>query len=136
MKELTVPAQLAQLDAVLDFIQQQLEAADCPPKAMVQIAIAAEEIFVNIAHYAYGEGSGQAQIAVSLLQQPPGAEISFADSGYPYDPLAADDPDITQSAQERKIGGLGVYMVKKSMDQVEYRYQDGKNIFTMRKNFS
>jgi len=134
MKELIVPARVDQLDAVLDFISGELAAAGCPTRARTQLAVAAEEIFVNIANYAYQPGEGPAAVRVEILDQPPRATLQFRDSGAPYDPLAKADPDITLSAEQRDIGGLGIYMVKKSMDEVAYAHQDGQNILTIVKN--
>ena len=136
-KELVVEAGLDQLDRVLDFVNAQLEEADCPPKAQMQLAIAVEEIFVNIAHYAYAPGSGEATIRVEPGDgdTPRSVVLTFTDSGTPFDPLAKPDPDVTLPAEERGIGGLGIYMVKKSMDEVHYAYRDGKNILTMIKRF-
>ena len=128
MKELTTEASIAKLDEVLDFIDAFLEEHDCPMKTLTQINVAAEEIFVNIAHYS---GSEKATITVSKSDDM--AEITFTDSGRPYNPLARPDPDTTLSAEERDIGGLGVYIVKKTMDYVSYDNRDGCNIFTMRK---
>ena len=131
MKELTTEADIQKLDEVLDFIDGYLEQWNCPLKALHQINIAAEEIFVNIAHYAYGDSTGEAKISIGKTGE--FAEIIFTDSGMPYDPLAKPDPDITLPAEERDVGGLGIYMVKKSMDEVSYEYKDGCNVFTMRK---
>ena len=97
------------------------------------IHICVEEIFVNIAHYAYGGKSGEAVINLDIEQNPKCCRVTFQDRGVPYNPLAKADPDITLSAEERQIGGLGIYMVKQSMDHVEYRYEDGCNILTIEK---
>lgn len=130
MEKLTVEATKENLIAVNEFVETNLEKIDCPMKIMMQIDVAVEEIYINIASYAYGEGTGQAEI---LLDTDTEGQVSivFMDSGTPYDPLAREDPDITLSAEERGIGGLGIYMVKKSMDDVKYRYEDGKNILTL-----
>lgn len=133
MKTLTVPATLDQLDAVLDFINGELEAADCPMKTQMQIDIAAEEIYVNIAHYAYNPEIGEATIRCAVEQDPLCVTIQFLDNGVPYNPLEKADPDTSLSAEERDIGGLGIFMVKKSMDDISYQYQDGKNILTIQK---
>ena len=82
----------------------------------------------------YPSGTGDAVISLRRTEDPRAVEITFTDSGIPYDPLAKADPDVTLSAEERQIGGLGIYMVKKSMDEMKYRYEDGKNILTIRKN--
>ena len=133
MKELTVEAAVDQLDAVLAFLDESLEAAGCPMKAQMQIDIAAEEIFVNIAHYAYAPGTGQATVRVEIAGTPAEAAITFVDRGLPYDPLAKADPDVTLPAEDRPIGGLGIFMTKKIMDDVRYEYKDGQNILTLTK---
>ena len=101
----------------------------------MQIDVAIEEIFVNIAHYAYPEGEGDAVISVGADTAAGGVQIVFEDEGIPYDPLKNEDPDITLSAEDRPIGGLGIFMVKKSMDEVSYEYKDGKNRLTIKKSF-
>lgn len=131
MNELTVEARTEELDRVLAFLDERLEAMDCPMKTQMQIDIAAEELFVNIAHYAYAPAIGQATIRFRALDAPPAAEITFVDSGIPYNPLAKPDPDVTLSSDERPIGGLGIYMVKKSMDEVRYQHTDGQNVLTI-----
>ena len=123
------------LPDVLAFIGQHLEAAGCPPKAQMQIDLSAEEIFVNIASYAYAPGQGEASVRVEIENDPRAAMITFTDSGKRYDPLAKEDPDITLSAEERDIGGLGIFLTKKSMDDVRYEYKDGKNILWLKKYF-
>ena len=135
MAEKTFDARLDQLDEVLAFVNEQLDILGCPPKHRIQIEIAVEELFVNIASYAYQPGTGSAVIFVEPVQSPQAVEITFVDRGVPYDPLAKPDPDVTLSAAERKIGGLGIYMVKKSMDDMRYAYRDGQNVLTIRKNF-
>ena len=133
MKEITVKAELDMLDEVIAFVEEQLEAADCPMKTQMQISVAVEELFVNIAHYAYPPKTGDATITMEIKGDPIYAEIIFEDTGVPYNPLEKPDPDITVSAEERPIGGLGIFMVKKSMDAMLYEYTDGKNIVTIRK---
>ncbi|MBR2705818.1 MAG: anti-sigma factor antagonist [Mogibacterium sp.] len=134
-EEIEVEASVDKLPEVLGFIDGHLEAAGCPLKAMMQIDVAAEEIFVNIANYAYAPDKGKAIIRVELGGDPPGVVITFIDWGMHYDPLAKEDPDVTLSAEERKIGGLGVFLVKNTMDDITYNYEDGKNILTLKKNF-
>lgn len=131
MHELITEAKIENLDQVLDFIDQHLEEWGCNMKTITQINIAAEEIFVNIAHYAYGTEGGKARIVIE--HNGTDAEITFTDSGTPYDPLAREDPDVTLSAEERKIGGLGIYIVKKSMDSVSYEYRDNHNVLKISK---
>lgn len=131
---LIIEAKTDKLDQVLNFIRIKLEKQKCPVRILRQIEVAAEEIFVNIARYAYESGVGDAGIQVEVEQDPLRVAITFMDHGVPYDPLQNEDPDMALSAEERQIGGLGIYMVKKSMDDVCYDYQDGKNILTIRKN--
>ena len=134
MKELTVEAKTTNIEAVTDFVNEQLEALDCPIKAQMQIDIAIDELFSNIAHYAYNPEIGQATVRVEVIEDPLAVTITFIDNGVPYDPLAKEDPDTTLSAEEREIGGLGIYIVKKSMDDITYEYKDGQNILTIKKN--
>lgn len=131
MKELTLMAQTENLEQVLEFVNGILEEHNCPMYVQMQLDIAVEELFVNIAHYAYTPEVGQVTIQVSVEDE--SAAIVFKDSGIPYNPWAKEDPDVTLSLEERQIGGLGIYMVKNSMDEVDYRYEDGKNIVTIKK---
>ncbi len=131
MKEIIVDAKVEKLDEVLRFIDQILEEEDCPTKICVQMDVAVEEIFVNIAHYAYPGTEGKARITADVSEGDRCLTVTFEDSGLQYNPLEKKDPDITLSAEERPIGGLGIYMVKKSMDKVEYRYENGHNIFSI-----
>lgn len=133
MKELVIDALTDNLPQVLSFVDEQLEAAQCPVKIQMQIDIAVEEIFVNIAHYAYKKEVGTAAVRVEVTNEPPAVQITFIDQGIPYDPLAKADPDVTLSIEERQIGGLGIFMVKKTMDDVEYKYLDGHNVLTLKK---
>ena len=136
MKELTIEAKIENIEAVTDFVNEQLEALDCPIKAQMQIAIAIDELFGNIAHYAYNPEIGKATVRVEVIEDPLAVTITFIDNGVPYDPLAKADPDTTLSAEERDIGGLGIYMVKKSMDDITYEYKDGQNILKIKKKLS
>ena len=133
MKELTIAATVENLPAVTDFVNEQLEEMDCPMKAQMQIDIAIDELFGNIAHYAYNPDVGPATVRVEVLEDPLSVIITFIDNGMPFDPLSGEDPDITLPAEARAIGGLGIYMVKMSMDDVSYEYEDNKNILTMTK---
>ena len=132
--ELDIEALTENLDTVLDFIHKHLEGTDCSMKTMMQIDLAVEEIFVNIAHYAYAPEKGNAVVRVEVEEDPVTVEITFMDKGVPYDPLAKEDPDITLEADQREIGGLGVFLVKETMDDVSYEYKDGHNILRVKKN--
>ena len=136
MKELDIQALTENLDTVTDFVNSQLEASDCPMKILMQIDLAVEEIFVNIAHYAYENGPGPVVVRVTVDDEAKFVDITFIDKGIPYDPLAKEDPDVSLSAQDRSIGGLGIFMVKKSMDDVIYEYRDGHNILTLKKGIA
>ena len=133
MKELTVPATLQNITVVTAFIDEQLEALDCSMKAQMQIDVAIDELFGNIAHYAYGDATGEATVRFGFDEAARTASIAFIDGGVPFNPLEKADPDVTLSAEERGIGGLGIFMVKKTMDDLTYRYEDGKNILTLYK---
>lgn len=132
--ELELDALVENLTQVTAFVNNHLEAIDCPMKAQMQIELAVEEIFVNIANYAYAPEKGRATVRVEVMDNSVTVTITFIDRGVPYDPLAKEDPDVTLSAQERKIGGLGIFMTKKAMDDVSYEYKDGQNILTLIKN--
>ncbi len=132
-EELELDALVENLDEVQAFVDERLEQADCPMKAQMQIDVAVEEIFVNIASYAYEPGRGKALVRVEIAGDPACAAITFTDSGMPFDPLAREDPDVRASASERGIGGLGIFMTRKLVDEVNYEYRDGKNILTLRK---
>ena len=133
MKDITVDATVDNLEVVQDFVREELEKQDCSMKIMMQIEIAVEEIYVNIVHYAYNPSVGKATIRCEVTDNPMQVMIQFLDSGKPFDPLAKEDADITLSAEERDIGGLGIFMVKQSMDEVNYEYKDGKNVLTIKK---
>ena len=134
MKELTIAATVENIDTVTDFVNEHLEAYDCPMKAQMQIDIAIDELFGNIAHYAYNPETGDATVRVEVVEDPMAVVITFIDKGIPYDPLNKADPNTTLSAEEREIGGLGIFMVKKTMDDITYEYKDGQNILKIKKN--
>ncbi len=137
---LTIEANTDNLDRVLSFVDHRLEELDCSMKVQMQIDLAIEEVYVNVAQYAYQHlppeerRKGMVSICVEDLEDPKRVEVTFSDEGIPFDPLAKEDPDVTLNADSRPIGGLGIFMVKKSMDSVEYEYKDGKNILKFRKD--
>ena len=131
--ELTVDATLDNLRLVNAFLEEHLEEADCPLKAQMQISVAAEEIYVNIAHYAYAPETGTATLRLELQEEPPAVTLTFLDSGIPFNPLDRTDPDVSLPAEEREIGGLGIFMTRKSMDDLRYAFRDGQNILTLTK---
>ena len=134
MKELTLDATVQNIEAFTDFVNDALAEWDCPMKTQMQIDLAIDETLANIAQYAYGNGSGKAKVRVEVDREPIAVKITFIDHGMPYDPLAHKDPDITLSAEDREVGGLGIFLTKKSMDDVNYEYRNGQNILTLKKN--
>jgi anti-sigma regulatory factor (Ser/Thr protein kinase) len=133
VNEIEIKALTENLQELISFVDGNLEDMGVSMKAQMQIDIAVEELFVNIAHYAYAPDVGEAVISVAKDKEKNQISITFADSGKPYNPLEKLDPDVTLSAEERSIGGLGIFMVKKSMDDMRYEYKDGQNILTITK---
>ena len=131
--ELELEATVENLAEVQAFVDEHLEKADCTPKAQMQIGVAVEEIFVNIASYAYAPDKGKAKVRVEVSEDPVSVTITFVDRGIPYDPLERKDPDTRATAAEREIGGLGIFMTRKLMDDVSYEYRNGQNILTLKK---
>ena len=131
MKELTLKAVIENLNQVMSFVSDEAKAMGFRKKNVMLIELAADEIFSNIAFYAYKgcEAPGDVEIQIDEAETEEGKEfrLTFSDSGIPYDPLSNEEPDITLSAEEREIGGLGIFLVRKKMDDVQYRYEDGKN---------
>ncbi|MCQ2490927.1 MAG: ATP-binding protein [Ruminococcus sp.] len=134
MKELDIEAIRDNLGIVTDFVNEQLESTGCSMKVQMQIELAVEEVFVNIASYAYNPDTGPATVRVEVKPDGSAVMITFIDHGIPYDPLAKADPDVTISAEDRQIGGLGIFLVKKNMDDIRYEYVNGSNILTIEKN--
>ena len=124
-------AKVEQLPHVTSYINGLLKTIRCTPKIRLCIDTAVEEIFVNIANYAYGQSGGH--VTVQAEATPHLVTITFMDSGVPYDPLSNPEPDITLPAEKRSIGGLGIFMAKKLMDELVYTHKDGQNILTMKK---
>lgn len=138
MKELKVEATIENLAKVFTFLQEALEKSDVPPKVKRQIKLCVEEVYMNITHYAYNPETGIATIGVDMVGESDGQQkvvISFSDEGKPYDPLAKQDPDLELGLDERPIGGLGIYLVKTTMDNVAYEHKDGQNVLTLEKDF-
>ena len=134
MREISVRAVTGQVGAVTDFVNALLTELGCSEGARIQIDVAVDELFGNIARYAYGQEAGMATVRLETEENPKCVMITFIDQGAPYNPLAEERPDTTRlPAKKRPIGGLGLFMVKKTMDGVFYRYQDGQNILTIRK---
>lgn len=133
MKEFNLPAKLESIPILTDAVNEILEEHDCSMKAQMQLDIAIDEIFANIAHYAYAPGTGDATVQLELFGEPLSARLTFIDSGVPFDPLERTEPDVTLSAEERQIGGLGIFLVKKTMDAMRYERRDGQNVLVLEK---
>ena len=130
---LTVPADAGRLAEVNAFLEEELEKVDCPMENLFDFSLVAEELFVNIAHYAYDGKEGDAEIVFSYESKSRMVNIVFSDRGIPFDPTSRPSPDITLAPHQRQIGGLGIHLVRKLMDEVHYEYQGGKNRLTVRK---
>ena len=133
MESMTIAAKTEALDKVTDFVEEQLAPYDCPMRTLLQLRLAIEEIFVNIASYAYSPAEGDAEIRCEVLEEPLRVVIQFLDGGQPFDPLAREDADTSEEALMSREGGLGILLVKKTMDDVQYSYDGGKNILTIMK---
>ena len=128
---LRIPAKLEGMDLILSFVSFMLDTNGCSAQARTQLRMAVEELYVNVTLYAYPSGGGWAEIRGSVEDGV--ATLRLIDGGTPFNPLERDDPDIMLPGEERGIGGLGIYMVKSMMDDVEYAYSNGCNQLTLRK---
>ena len=131
MTNKTFPAKTESLSEVLGFVEETLEGFECPMKIQTAICVALEEVFVNVARYAYPDSEGDMTLHIGFDEQSRDVTFRMSDKGIPFDPLKKPDPDITLSAEEREIGGLGIFITKKTMDAVTYAYEKGENILTM-----
>ena len=133
MTNRTFKAKTEALSDVLGFVDEMLEKYQCPMKIQMAVCVAIEEVFVNVARYAYENGEGDVNLGIGF--DPESREFTFrmTDWGVPFDPLEKPDPDITLSAEDREIGGLGIFITKKTMDSVAYAYENGENVLTMTK---
>ena len=135
MNKITVDAVLENLQTVMDFATENLEAHDCSMKVSMQLELVIEEIFVNISSYAYHPEIGSATFCMEFEKEPAAVLMTFIDGGKPYNPLEKNDPDTTLDIDERDVGGLGIFLVKKNVDEISYEYADGKNILHMKRFF-
>ena len=133
MKELEITATVENLPKVIKFVEEQIAAFGCSLGVRAQIDVAVEEVFVNIAHYAYYPDTGPAVVRVETVEEPLQVILTFLDHGVPFDPLKKNDPNIEQPLNNRDPGGLGIFMVRKIMDAVSYEYRNGQNILTFSK---
>lgn len=135
MTNRTFPAKTDALPNILGFVEETLESYGCPMKIQMAVCVAIEEVFVNVAHYAYGDGEGDMTLGIAFDEETRAITFRMTDKGIPFDPLQKPDPDITLSAEEREIGGLGIFITKNTMDSVTYAYENGENILSMIKTF-
>ena len=131
--ERTVTAILENFGMVADFVDEELEKRNVPMAAEAQIDIALDEIYTNVVKYAYGEEVGEVTVRLDFSDDVSEVRMTVIDAGIPYDPLQKEDPDVSLEADERQIGGLGIYLVKQLMDEVSYEYRGGMNILRIRK---
>ncbi len=134
MQTIVIPARIEEMNKVTEFVSDILEANDCSTKARIQIEVAIDEVLSNIVHYAYEGKAGEVRVECGVSEGT--ATLCFIDAGVPYDPLKKEDPDVTLSVSERAIGGLGIFMVKKSMDEMRYEYKDDCNRLTLIKHIA
>lgn len=139
MNELNIVAEIEAFEKVSAMLEEFLEESGAKMAFTTKVLVAFEEMFVNVAHYAYPDENSDKNGMVKIIYGKPedknGIVITIIDSGVPFNPLEKKDPDVTLSAEERAIGGLGIFMVKKTMDKVSYEYKDGQNIFSMEAYF-
>ena len=133
MKTMTLEAKIENIPVLTDFIDEQLQALDCPMKAQLQIDVAIDEVFTNIASYGYPEGDGMATVRIDFDADTRMVSIAFEDNGIPFNPMEQPEPDVTLPIEKRQIGGLGIFLVRKTMDDVDYRREDGRNMLTIKK---
>ncbi|MBO7701832.1 MAG: ATP-binding protein [Kiritimatiellae bacterium] len=133
MRSITIPATDEDPEPIVEFVGEELAKFDCPQKALYQIEVAIEEILVNIVSYAGLSDADGVEVRCEVLDDPLRVVVQFLDGGVPFDPLAKADPDITPEAIMEREGGLGIFMVKKMMDDVSYVYENGKNTLTILK---
>ena len=133
MKTMTLPAVLESIPPITEFVDAELDRLDCPMKAQMQLDIVIDELFSNIARYAYPDGPGEATVSIDFAPETRTVSLVFADSGIPYNPLEKEDPDVTLPLEQRSIGGLGIFLVRKNVDDMRYTRQNGQNILTVLK---
>lgn len=136
MNKITVPAKIENLQKVLNFVIEQLDSVKYNIKARLQLELSIEEVYVNIANYAYESEDGEVVICCNINKNPLQITLQFIDCGTPYNPLKNRDPDISLKIKEKKVGGLGILLIKKNVDNIAYEYKDGKNILTIQKELN
>ena len=135
-EELIVEAVVDNLEIVNDFVHRFISQYQCSKRTVMQLDLIIEEIFVNIASYAYAPDTGSAKISLEIVQEPLKVTLTFIDTGIPYNPLINSDPDISLGVEDRQIGGLGIFLTKKLVNDISYRYEDGQNILQLTKSLT
>ena len=136
MLEYEVEAVVSNVEKLTGFVEEYLETKDCPMKVLMKINIAIDEVFSNICNYAYSDKKGFVNLKIDMNDNEGYFIMEFKDKGIAYNPLEKEDPDVTLAADDREIGGLGIFMVKNLMDKVEYEYKDGENCLKLTKYFT
>ena len=119
--------------AVQDWIRDRLASVPCSMRTLLELDMIVEEVFINIANYAYGSQIGKAWVDLSMDDSNKCLTMTFRDKGIPYDPLKKETPDLTSPADKRAIGGLGIFLVHEYSDSLSYEYKNGENQLTIRK---
>lgn len=135
-EELVVEAVVENLDIVNDFVHHSILQYQCSKRTVMQLDLIVEEIFVNIASYAYSPNSGSVKIFLEIEPDPIAVTLTFIDTGVPYNPLINSDPDINLSVEDRQIGGLGIFLTKKLVNDISYRYEEGQNVLQFTKSLT
>ena len=133
-EELIIEAVVENLEVVNSFIHKFIEQFHCSKRSIMQLDLVVEEIFVNIANYAYAPNTGLAKIQLNIKTEPLSISLTFFDNGIPYNPLDKEDPNINLSLEDRQIGGLGIYLTKNLVDDISYHYIDGQNVLQFTKS--
>lgn len=133
-KSITVPSKADRLYEVQDFVNSCLSGSGASEKVVLQLQLVVEEIFINIANYAYRPpGSGDVDISCTVEEDVMKVTLRFVDRGPEFDPLKRPDPDVGADPADRPIGGLGIFLVKNNVDGIAYRRDGDKNILTVEK---
>ena len=136
MHKLTVPAKIENLQKVFNFLNTQLNSVTYNMKSRLQLELSIEEAYVNISKYAYEYNEGNIEILSHIDKDPIQITVKLMDSGIPYNPLNNEDPNILANTEEKELGGLGILLIKKNVDNIRYEYLDGKNVLTIQKKLA
>ena len=119
--------------AAQEHVRSFLDSASCSMRTLFELDMVVEEVFINVASYAYPDSTGMVSLDLTLDEEQNFLCLTFRDSGIPYDPLRKQSPDVTAPAEKRPIGGLGIFLVQKYSDSLSYEYADGENRLTIGK---